>query len=466
MAGIGFRLEKILSRNTYASLIEAYGYAGVVSAGPLLCTIVTIAALMLIMPSVMVWEELLIFRTLVVYIYGASLITTSVVQMIITRFMSDRIFIGDYRAIVPAFVGAILPSLVCHAVVGAVAVWFLHLGLAASVTAVVLFLAIGVIWIAMIVLSAAKEFAWITRSFAAGSLVSVGAGYLLGKSLGLVGLLSGFTVGQVLLVSLLLAQVFAEFEYRRRVEFLFLSYFRDYASLIFIATLYNIGIWVDKVLFWFSPGTGDQIHAYLRASSIYDVPVFVAYLLIVPSLAMFTVRIETDFYVHYKKFYLAILAKHPLSALEERRQNIVGSLRLGMGRLVVLQATLTLVGLFLAPKVYPYLGMSAVNLGVFQIAILATFLQALLLALLIVILYFDFRADALVLSILFAASNTLLTWLSIRMGFPWYGYGYFGSCLLSVVVGFLLLDHRLKHLLFYTFVGQKVVTRRAEEPAA
>lgn len=466
MAGIGFKLERILSRNSYASLVEAYGYSGVVSAGPLLCTIVTIAVLMILMPRVMVWGELIVFRTLVVYIYGASLITTSIVQMIITRYMSDRIFVRDYRAIVPAFVGAILPSLLLHTIIGAITVRGLHFDLATSVTAVVLFLAIGVIWIAMIVLSAAKEFSWITRSFAVGSLLSIIAGFFLGKSLGLLGLLSGFTIGQVLLASLLLAQVFAEFDHRPRIEFSFVSYFRDYLSLVFIATLYNIGIWVDKVVFWFSPGTGEQIHGYLYASSVYDVPVFIAYLLIVPSLAMFTVRVETDFYIHYKKFYLAILAKHPLSALEERRQNIVGSLRLGMGRLIVLQATLTVVALFMAPKIYPYLGMTSINLGVFQIAILATFLQALLLALLIVILYFDFRADALIMSAIFATSNGLLSWLSIRAGFSWYGYGYFGGCLLSVIVGFLLLDYRLKHLLFFTFVGQKIVTRRAEEPVA
>lgn len=462
MAGIGFRLEKILSKNSYINLIEAYAYSAVVSAGPLLCTIITIATIMIIMPGNIIMEELLIFRTMVVYIYGSSLITTSFVQMIITRYIADRMFVGDHQATVPALVSVLVPSVIIHAAIGVVAVYVLDLDLGSSVTAVVLFVNISVIWIAMIVLSAAKRFTWITKSFALGSIVSIVLGFWLGKAMGLLGLLSGFTIGQVVLVVLLLTQIFTEFEYRDRLDFSFLEYFKKYTALGFIAAFYNCGIWVDKVVFWFSASTGEQIHSFLRTSNIYDVPVFLAYLLVVPSMAMFTVRVETDFFVHYRKFYLAIINKHPLSALEDRRQNIINSIRIGMGRLVVLQATLTLMGLFAAPQIYKYLGMSAANLAVFQIAMLATFLQALLLALLIIILYFDFRSDALIVSIVFALSNLLLTLLSIRMGFSWYGYGYFGSCLISLVIGYLFLVYRLKYLLYYTFVSQKIITCKVE----
>ena len=457
MAGIGFRLQKILAKNSYANLLEGYAYSAIVSAGPLLCTIFSIAALMVILPGSVAMREIVVFRTLVVYIYGFSLISTSLAQMVITRYISDRIFLNDYRAIVPAFVGVIVISLLLHAILGFAAMSFLELDLATEITAVVLFLAIGIIWIAMIVLSAAKEFTTIARSFAIGSAVSIGAGYLFGKQMGLLGLLSGFTVGQVLLVSLLVVQIFTEFEYRDRIEFHFLPYFRKFSSLAFIATFYNFGIWADKFVFWFSRETGEHIHAFLRASTVYDVPVFIAYLLVVPSLALFTIRVETDFYIHYRKYFLAILHKHPLAALEERRRNIVKSLKLGMGRMIVLQGTITMFGLFLAPKVYKALGMSSINLGVFQIAILAAFLQVLLLTLLIVMLYFDFRLDALATSILFAGGNVLLSLLSVRAGFSWYGYGYFGSCLVALVAGYVLFHYRMKHLLFHTFVSQRII---------
>ncbi|MFA5810918.1 MAG: exopolysaccharide Pel transporter PelG, partial [bacterium] len=238
MAGIGFRLEKILSKNSYTNLLEGYAYSAVVSAGPMLSTIFTIAMLMIITPGNIPTSDIVIFRTLVVYIYGFSLITTSFAQMIITRYISDRIFMNDYRAIVPAFVGIVVISLVIHAIIGVVAAWQLELDFGTSVTAIVLFLNIGIIWIAMIVLSAAKEFTWITKSFAAGSLLSIAAGFILGRKMGLLGLISGFTIGQALLVAMLMLQIFTEFEYRKRIEFSFLPYFKKFTSLAFIATFY------------------------------------------------------------------------------------------------------------------------------------------------------------------------------------------------------------------------------------
>lgn len=460
MAGIGFRLEKILSKDSYTNLLEGYAYSAIVSAGPLLFTIFSIAALTVVMPGRTDMHEIMVFRTLVVYIYGFSLIATSFSQMVVTRYISDRIFLKDYKAIVPAFMGVVTISTVVHAVLAAIAAVRLKLGAGVEITAVVLFLNVSIIWIAMIVLSAAKEFTWVAKSFAAGSLVSVAAGYLLGSRLGLFGLLSGFTMGQVLLMVLLVVQILTEFEYRNRIEFYFLAYFRKFTGLAFIATLYNFGIWADKFVFWFSRETGEQIHGFLYASSIYDVPVFLAYLLVVPSLAMFTVRVETDFYIQYRKYFLSILNKHPLSAIEERRRNIVKSLQLGMGRLIVLQGTISMAGLFLAPKVYSYLGMSSINLGVLQISIVATFLQILLLTLLIMMLYFDFRTDALLIALLFAASNLLFSLASVKAGFSWYGYGYFGSCLLALMAGYVLFSYRIKRLLYYTFVSQRIIVQQ------
>ena len=34
MAGIGFELRKLLSKESYASLFQAYAYAGIISSGP------------------------------------------------------------------------------------------------------------------------------------------------------------------------------------------------------------------------------------------------------------------------------------------------------------------------------------------------------------------------------------------------------------------------------------------------
>ncbi|MFH1653651.1 MAG: exopolysaccharide Pel transporter PelG [Pseudomonadota bacterium] len=457
MAGIGFRLEKILSRNSYLNLLEGYAYSAVVSAGPVLFTIFSILILTILSYGKMDPYDVTVFRTLVVYIYGFSLILSSFSQMVLTRYIADRIFVKDFKALIPAFVGLLCMSILLHAIVGVTGSLFLDLGFGIEITAIVLFITIGISWIAMILLSGAKEYIRIVHSFMVGSILSIFAGFFLGKYFGLLGLLSGFTVGQVTLVILLVVQVFTEFDFRKRIEFYFFQYFRKYTALAFIATFYNIGVWGDKFVFWFSPETRDYVHGFLYASPSYDVPVFLAYLFIVPSLAMVTIRVETSFYIHYKKYFLSILNKHPYVSLDERRKNILKDLYLSLGRMLVFQGTITLIGIVFSNSIYERVGMSAMGLAIFQVVILATFLQSLLLPLLLMMLYFDFRLDALIMSAIFAITNIVLSRLSIELGYSYYGYGYLGSCFLALLTGFILFNYRLKHLLFYTFVSQRII---------
>jgi uncharacterized membrane protein len=457
MAGIGFKLEKILSKNSYLNLLEGYLYSTMVSAGPIIATIFSIGVITFIAMGEINRIDIVIFRTLVVYIYAISLIISSSSQMIITRYMADRIFLKDYEALVPAYAGITIFSIFLYLVIGIIGCRFIDLDLSSEIIAVVLLTTVGIIWIAMIALSAAKEFQRIARSFMYGAIVSVSAAYYLGIYLGILGLLTGFTAGMILLAVLLSVQIFNEFPYRHKLEFYFLSYFKQFPELAFIATFFNIGVWADKFVFWASPATRDHIHASLYASYIYDVPVFLAYLFIIPSLAMFTIRIETSFYVAYKKYYMSILNNHPFFSLEERRKNIVDVLKLSLGRMIAFQGTITIIGLIAAPAIYEWLGMSAINLGIFQISILSTFLLSLMLALLILMLYFDYRLDALFMSACFAVTNTAFSLISIKLGFSYYGFGYFFSTLVSLIVGFLLFNYRLYSLHYYTFVRQRVV---------
>ncbi|MGC8001539.1 exopolysaccharide Pel transporter PelG, partial [Salmonella enterica] len=70
-------------------------------------------------------------------------------------------------------------------------------------------------------------------------------------------------------------------------------------SLMAIGLLYNTAIWIDKAMFWYTPETSQAIIGPLRASVIYDLPVFLAYLSIIPGMAIFLLRMETDFVEDY-----------------------------------------------------------------------------------------------------------------------------------------------------------------------
>jgi len=59
MAGIGFELRRILDRDSYAATLQAYIYAGLISAGPWVLSILSVLIVGILSLSVVVPEILL-----------------------------------------------------------------------------------------------------------------------------------------------------------------------------------------------------------------------------------------------------------------------------------------------------------------------------------------------------------------------------------------------------------------------
>ena len=90
--------------------------------------------------------------------------------------------------------------------------------------------------------------------------------------------------------------------------------------------------------------------------------------------------------------------------------------------------------------------------------LIAVFLQMLLMTILIFLMYFDIRREAVIVTAVFVGANLLLTLITLRFGYVFYGYGYLGACLLSLIVAYALLDRHLKHLEYHTFVSQPLAS--------
>jgi uncharacterized membrane protein len=88
----------------------------------------------------------------------------------------------------------------------------------------------------------------------------------------------------------------------------------------------------------------------------------------------------------------------------------------------------------------------------FRIGLLGAFFHSGFLFLLILLEYFDMRRVALALAGLFLSANTLLTLISMKMGFRFYGYGYFLSALIAFAAAFITIDYFIRRLPYQTFV--------------
>jgi uncharacterized membrane protein len=331
---------------------------------------------------------------------------------------------------------------------------FAGLDAASAVAGVLLFQAVALVWVGMIFLSAAKDYAAIVRAFAVGSGISVAGAVWGAHRIGFPGMMWGFTAGQVVLAMLLGVRVRAEFPSDRNHDPAVRTAWRAMSHLIVIGLFYNVGIWIDKVIFWTSPQQGEVLRGWFRAAPRYDPCAFLGYLTIVPAMALFLIRIETGFYKYYAAFYAAITQGGGLASIRRQKEDMVQALRLSAARLLKLQGAVTFALILLTPLILPWLGLDPDLAPTMRMGLLAAFVQVFLLILFIVLLYFDWQREVAYLALVFCGLNALLSWFSLGLGERWFGAGYLLACLLTLVAGLAVFERRMEHLERETFTNQ------------
>ncbi len=291
MAGIGFEIRKLLRKESYTGLLQAYAYAGVISSGPWVLSIIGILVIGLLSATVVVPDVLISqFQVSVTYLMLSSLIFTGAVQLGFTRFIADRLFEKKDDLVLPNFNGVLLLVMVSGGALGLLAVIFLFPEQSDIYRVLMLagFVIMCGIWVATIFLSGMKLYKEIVQLFALGYAITVASAYVL-RPLGMEGLLFGFVLGHFVLFTGMIQMTLRDYPSSRFIGFEFARRGAMFPTLIATGFIYNLGLWADKLLFWFNPDTSQAVIGPLRASVIYDMPIFLAYLAIIPGMAVFLV---------------------------------------------------------------------------------------------------------------------------------------------------------------------------------
>ncbi|MCW2271303.1 hypothetical protein D3C77_00160 [compost metagenome] len=453
MAGIGFELRKILSRDSYTSTLHAYVYAGLISSGPWVLSILSVMLVGVISLGLVIPESLIRqFLITVTYLMATSLILTGGLQLFFTRFVSDRLFERNYDQILPNLLGILLLVTVGSGVLGIVLLATLFdEPLIYRLLVLANFVVLCNLWLVIIFLSGMKAYNRILLVMLLGYSLMVGSAFVL-RYLQMEGLLLALLLGHSTLLFLFLFDILREYRAEKLVAFDFLDRRKVFISLLLTGFCYNLGIWIDKFIFWFNPYTSSQVIGPLRASILYDLPIFLAYLAIIPGMAVFLVRIETDFAEWYDRLFRAVREGETLQHISQLKVEMTYSIRQGLLEICKVQG-LTVVLLFLfGPRLLAWLGISSYYLPLFYIDLIGVSIQVVFMAILNVFFYLDKRAIVRELCLLFVVLNAGLTWLSLNLGPSFFGYGFTFSLLACVLLGLARLSTALDDLEFDTFM--------------
>ncbi|MCB1737037.1 MAG: exopolysaccharide Pel transporter PelG [Gammaproteobacteria bacterium] len=452
MAGIGFVLRKLANRDDLAGIFQGYLYAAIISSGPWLFTIICIGALVTIGSQFLYQAELINFRIIIIYNFAFSLVLSAPVFMIATRYLADLIYAEQVERATGMYLGALT---VLFGAQGLIVVPFYY-GYAELLPlerfgAVANYFLITGIWLGSVFVTALKDYQMVTRTFAFGMMLSLIATLFLAPVLGSAGMLLGFNAGLMVIFFSLSARVFAEYPDPPEKPFAFLGHFRRYWEIALSGLIYNLAIWVDKWIMWFSPER--ELHPNgLISSPDYDSAMFLAYLSVVPAMALFTFSIETRFYERYLRFYQDVNKHATYDRLAFDHAQIWDAMSNAARGLMVLQVTLTVVILMFAPQLLDLLGISFMQLGAFRFGVLGAMFHIFALFLMTVLSYFDVRRQTLSVAAFFLVSNALLSGLSLHLGVAWYGFGYAVSAILTFAFAYALATRHMLNLPYQTFI--------------
>jgi len=431
MAGIGFELRKYLTEDSFTGTLKAYGFAGLISAGPWVLSILGVMLIGIVALSQKVGgREVEQFTTSVTWIMGSSLILSGILQLVFTRFIADRLFEGRPDVINPNLFGAMLLTTVTSGAIGiAILLTLFHEPLSYELLMLGNFVTLNNVWM---------------YSFFAGYATTVLLSIIL-IPYGMVGLLAGLLAGHAVLLFTMLAVIIPEHPISDtktvRADFLHLK--QIFPILIFIGFFYNLGI---------------CIIGPLRASLIYDLPIFLAYLSIIPGMAVFLLRIETDFAEAYDGFFTAVRGNASLQEIETLGNEMILAVREGIFQIIKVQGMTVLILIMLGPKIVAWLGISDKFIHLYYIDLVGVAAQVLMLAVLNVLFYLDRLTDAFWLTLTLLVSNGLFTWITLQMGPTFYGYGFGLSMTLTAFVGIFLLSSELENIEFRTFMRPREVS--------
>lgn len=448
MAGIGWKLEKMLEEDTLGSTLQAYLTGVAVTCAPWLLTTAVLVTLRVLARG-HGSSDFTQIELLITVAYAVTLVLSAPVHVVVSRYAADRLYekrLDLIAAPLRRTLGFVLAGFLC---VGLVIVAVAQPPLALAVPTVLLTAIIGGQWLLLGVGGGMSSPTGVLRAFAIGAAVSVLAAVGLERAAGLGarGYLFGFLLGQAIAFAGMLRRILTDLPAQEAPEppRALRRAFREYRVLAASALFVQLAVWVDKLLVWASHGPA--------AATMLATASALAWFAVIPAFTWIYVNMETAFYRVFRKYYGGVEAGAALGELEASAEAVrVEAVRLMRGALTIQVVVFALAALA-AARVCEALGLPEDTTLAVRLCLVAASMQVLGLLGVLLLYYLELRREALVAATVQLAAITGATMLALAAGAP----PALGAALGSVApaaVALWYVRRAVTHLVPETFQSQ------------
>ncbi|MBS4196423.1 exopolysaccharide Pel transporter PelG [Lederbergia citri] len=453
MAGIGFQLKKLVGKEKFYGGLRAFVYSSVIISGPMILCIVQllIGQKLLSLSGAELFERELLLST-TMYSFVFSQVITGGLLMVVTRYVSDQIYMNKEENVMSSLYGSIAIILVIGGSISTAFYSFSPLGTTFKIVAYLLFIELLITNILAIYISAVKKYMHIVKAYGFGAITSISAMGLCLKIFNtlkaeyfLVCMAAGFIIAIVLLIR----SVKERFPKANKNYFDFLSYIQKYPSLFFIGLFYVISLFGHIFIVW-SSDIQEKVGDTFVMAPLYDVPIFYAYLSIIPAMVMFVVSMETSFFEAYKKYYEKVSGEYSLGEISEARKKMFHVLTRELVYIMEFQLIFTILAIALGTTIIP---LTIEQRAIFNVLVIGNYFFIIMFVLMQILLYFDDRKGAVIVISTFMSVSLLSMTVIVLFGGN-YGLASFISGMIGLITAFLRLFHYVKNHEYYTFCSQ------------
>lgn len=442
MAGIGFELKKLFSRKGLLATIRAYGYAGIVCAGPMLLGIVLLLSVRIISElggATNHQQDLLV--AMITYTLLGSLLVTSLISMITTRFTADVMFNDKLEWVMPSFYGSTSILLIIGGIGYGVFLYFSGIPMLYQLLCFILFCELIVVWMQINYITAVKDYRNILILFFIGVAIAIFCAFACVKWLNfdiVSAMMSSVCIGYGIMLTGYFVILHKYFPRGSGSAFRFLEWIEKFPALNFIGFFLSIGLFAHLVITWFGP-IGVHVQGLFYGAPKYDIPALVAFLSVLATTVNFVTSAEVNFYPKYRQYFSLFNDGGTMKDVEQAEKEMLTVLRQELNYLAQKQFVVAVLFIVVgAPLLMnTNLGFSEDMLGIFRTLCIGYGLYAIANSIMLMQLYLADNKGALIASFVFMVSSVLGTLALLNKGVNYYGFGFLvGAALMYIAAWF------------------------------
>ena len=445
MAGIGWKLQRMIDHGTLAGTIAAYLTGVAVTSAPWLLTTAVLTSLRLV--SRHASGDFAGIERFLTVVYAATVVLSAPVHVVVSRYTADRLYDHRVDRIAAPLRRAAALTMVGFALLGVTLVLALRMPLALALVGAPLTAVIGTQWLMLSVGGGMMSPVVLLRAFGIGAPLSLIGALAVERAApsGGAGYLIGFAAGQLITLALLVRGVARALPAAADDDARLLPAFVEYRLLAWAAFAYYVSIWADKIVVLVVRGAD--------AAAFYAAIAAVAWFSVIPAFAWIYVQVETAFYQRFRNFYAELEAGAPLRELKQYAEQISDEAKRILRGAAAVQVGATTLVIAAAPRIVHAVGLSPDAGPLFRLAALGAGLQVFALLEVLLLTYFDLRRDAMVICGCLLVGVTTLTCVCAAIGWPPV-VGHLVACAITALLGLALVRRRLQTLVLDTFQSQ------------